>query len=219
MKKRFALFLVAALTCCTTGAAMATPVELISNGTFDQGIQGWHTYGDVQVTAAGPYAASLGMDGNYALLGGQTSAGFSGLWQSFAIQGIDQVTLSFDWAFPYLDLSSSREDTFLSFVRQDGSPVMRITLQDLRSDGVNLSNHGSYHQTIDISPYTSDDALLVFRLWEDTPWTVSAVGIDNVSVRGVAPVPEPATLLLFATGLAGIAGLRRRTAGGGDETT
>jgi PEP-CTERM motif len=37
-------------------------------------------------------------------------------------------------------------------------------------------------------------------------------GIDNLAVVAVEPVPEPATLTLFGTGIAGLALLRRRRA-------
>ncbi|MEO5815695.1 MAG: PEP-CTERM sorting domain-containing protein [Gemmatimonadaceae bacterium] len=37
-------------------------------------------------------------------------------------------------------------------------------------------------------------------------------GLDNLAVVAVAPVPEPATFTLFATGIVGLALLRRRRA-------
>ena len=202
------------------GSALATPIELISNGDFDAGLSSWVTHGDVSVANAGPFASAQGMNGNYALLGLHTTSGNSTLRQDFDVTGIDEITVSFNWAFDYWDNSYSADDTFLSFVRQDGNPAMRITMVDLQTQGtfwnpdINLA-YGTFSQTYDISGYTTDEARLIFRLKEeaDNNWlsgTASLAGIDNVSITGTAPVPEPATMLLFGTGLAGLAGVARR---------
>ena len=53
----------------------------------------------------------------------------------------------------------------------------------------------------------NDLSSVVFRTTDDS-------GLDNINVSGGGAVPEPATMLLFGTGLAGIAGraLKRRPA-------
>lgn len=201
--------------------------NMIENGDFNNGLYNWKINGDVRIGDAdtndigGLLASAQGMVGKYALFGLGTSKGTSTLRQDFDITGNNEVTISFNWAFDYWDLSFSAEDTFLALVRDLGEkPVTKISLLDLTSGNNTFSigadfAYGYYSETIDISGFSSDNSRLLFRLIEDSSswcWdgTMSVAGIDNVKVTGTAPVPEPGTLLLMGLGIAGFVGCNRK---------
>jgi hypothetical protein len=190
--------------------------NLIVNGDFNSGLDSWDSSGNVQVVHAGPFATIQGMDGSYALLGFGTTGTDSTLLQEFDVTGLDQITISFNWAFDYVDWSSKYNDAFLSLYTQDGFANI-ITLQEIITSGTLMNPtsglmYGFFTTTIDISSLSGDDGALRFALFENLGWnTESVAGIDNVSVASAAPVPEPATLLLVGSGLLCLASFRRKS--------
>jgi hypothetical protein len=68
----------------------------------------------------------------------------------------------------------------------------------------------TYHFSIPVDNLTSSTLTVAFTSYQTQESYDEGWGLDNVTVTSAVPTPIPASLLLFAPGLLGLATLRRR---------
>jgi hypothetical protein len=164
----------------------------INNGSFETGdFTGWTVTGNdgntfVCSTVCLGYTAE---DGNYLAAMG-TVGGDVVIAQSFSDVSGDGYVFSF-W---YNNNNGGTPEDFSAY--WDSTQVLSLVDSP--------ATDGWVHYTFAESGTGSD--FIQFNDRNDPSWDA----LDNVSVPGVTPTPEPSSFLLLGSGLVGLGGLRRR---------
>lgn len=181
-----------------SGAAETAHANLIQNGGFETGtFSSWTVSGNVFMSGVPIYGAygNTSLDGNYAIVfNAGDSAPNAILSQSFATVAGTDYGVSFLYggtAGQSVTVSAKDNNSLLlgsAFATANGTfSASTLFTYNFRAD--------SALSTLTIADYTGN-------------YTYSSDGfLDNASVSAV---PEPTSIILFATGLAGLASIRRR---------